>query len=182
MAVAATLDSLATLGNAIASSYDEEAKTSEKAFEKRKKLQKATAIMSAASGIIQILAQPSTLPSPFDFIVKAANALAIGVATAVQIKNIDKTKFDSSGGSGNTSASSTPKAATPAFSGTMSVPAPQIGASQATQSGTLGQTIAGAVQAGNSTSRPIQAYVIGTQVSSQQQLDRRISVAAKMGG
>ena len=43
-------------------------------------------------------------------------------------------------------------------------------------------TIAGAVQSGNSTSRPIQAYVVGDQVSTQQQLDRRISVAAKMGG
>jgi hypothetical protein len=179
MAVAATLDSLASLGNAIASSYDEEAKTSKEAFEKRKKLQKATAIMSAASGIIQILAQPSTLPSPFDWITKGINALALGVATAVQIKNIDKTKFDGSGGSSTTSPT---QAATPAFSGTMNVPAPQIGASQATQSGTLGQTIAGAVQAGNSTSRPIQAYVVGDQVTSQQQLDRRISVAAKMGG
>jgi hypothetical protein len=91
---AATLNSIVAVGNAIASSYDEEAKTSKKAFEQRKKLQKATAIMSAASGLIQILTQPSTLPSPFDWIVKLANAAALGVATAVQIKNINKTKFE----------------------------------------------------------------------------------------
>ena len=137
--------------------------------------------MSAASGIIQILTQPSTLPSPFDVIVKVANAAAVAISTGIQIKNIDKAKFDGGGGSG-TSSSSTPTAATPAFNGTVNVPAPQIGASQATQSGTLGMTIAGAVQSGNSTSRPIQAYVVGDQVSTQQQLDRRISVAAKMGG
>jgi hypothetical protein len=91
---AATLNSVVAVGNAIAASYDEEAKTSKAAFEKRKKLQKATAIMSAASGIIQILTQPSTLPSPFDWIVKVANAAALAVATAVQIKNINKTKFE----------------------------------------------------------------------------------------
>jgi len=178
LVVAATLDSLATLGNAIASSYDEEAKTSKAAFEKRKKLQKATAIMSAASGIIQILAQPSTLPSPFDFITKGINALALGVATAVQIKNIDKAQFDG----GGASTGSTPAITTPAFNGTVNVPAPVIAASQATSTGNLGQTIMGAVQSGTSSGRPVQAYVVGDQVQNQNQLDRRISTAARLGG
>jgi hypothetical protein len=177
----ATISSFAAVTSALASGYDEEAKTSKDAFEKRKKLQKATAIMSAASGIIQILTQPSTIPSPFDVIVKVANAAAVAIATGIQIKNIDKAKFEGGGGS-SASSSSTPTTATPAFNGTVNVPAPQIGASQATQSGALGMTIAGAVQSGNSTSRPIQAYVVGDQVSTQQQLDRRISVAAKMAG
>jgi len=94
-----TLDALAKFGNAIASTYDEEAKTSKEAFEKRKKLQKATAIMTAASGIIQILAQPSTLPSPFDWIVKGINAGALAIATGVQISNINKTQFEGGGSS-----------------------------------------------------------------------------------
>jgi len=34
----------------------------------------------------------------------------------------------------------------------------------------------------NKRETPIQTYVVGTQVSSQQQLDRRVSLAAKMGG
>jgi hypothetical protein len=72
---------------------DEEAKTSEEAFEKRKKLQKATALLSAASGLVQILTQPSVLPSPFDWIVKGINAVALGIATAVNIKKIDAVKF-----------------------------------------------------------------------------------------
>ena len=39
--------------------------------------------MSAASGIIQILTQPSTLPSPFDVIVKVANAAAVAISTGI---------------------------------------------------------------------------------------------------
>lgn len=98
--VSQTLDALAKLGGAIASSYDEEAKTSKDAFEQRKKLQIATALMSAASGVIQILTQPSTLPSPFDWIVKGINAAALAVTTGVQIANIKKTKFEGGGSSG----------------------------------------------------------------------------------
>jgi len=97
-AIGETIGAIGNLTAAIAASYDEEAKTSKEAFEKRKKLQIATAVMSAASGIIQILTQPSTLPSPFDWIVKGINAAALAVTTAVQIKNIKNTKFEDQGG------------------------------------------------------------------------------------
>ena len=97
-AIGETIGAIGNLTAALASSYDEEAKTSKEAFEKRKKLQIATATMSAASGIIQILAQPSTLPSPFDWIVKGINAAALAIATAVQIKNIKNTQFEDQGG------------------------------------------------------------------------------------
>jgi len=99
--ISESIDAIANLTNVLASSYDKEAETSEKAFNQRKKLQKATALMSAASGIIQILTQPSTLPSPFDFIVKGINAAALGISTAVQIKNIDKTTFQAPSGTGS---------------------------------------------------------------------------------
>jgi hypothetical protein len=92
--IGATLDSFASLGNAIASTYDEEAKTSEEAFNKRKKLQKATALISAASGIVQILTQPSVLPSPADWIIKGVNAAALAIATGVQIGKINATTFE----------------------------------------------------------------------------------------
>ena len=97
-AIGETITAIGNLTNAIASSYDEEARTSKEAFEKRKKLQIATATMSAAGGIIQILAQPSTLPSPFDWIVKGINAAALAISTAVQIKNIKNTQFEGGGG------------------------------------------------------------------------------------
>ena len=94
----ATIQSFAGITAALAQGYDEEAKTSKKAFEQRKKLQIATALMSSASGLIQILTQPSTLPSPFDWIVKLANAAALGITTAIQIKNIKKTQFEGAAG------------------------------------------------------------------------------------
>lgn len=108
MVVSQTLSAMAAVTGAIASGYDEEAKTSKEAFEKRKKLQKATAIMSAAAGIIQILTQPSTLPSPADWIVKGLNAVALGITTGIQIKNIDKVQFEGGAGAapaGNSAAS-----------------------------------------------------------------------------
>lgn len=104
----------------------------------------------------------------------------VGIVSAAQIAAILSAK--KSGGAvagGGAAGGGTP---TTTFNGTVTVPAPVIGASQATQSGTLATTIAGAVAEGNSRSRPIQTYVIGDQVSTQQQLDRRISLAAKMGG
>ena len=105
----ATIDSLANMSNAIAAYYEFEANNTKnsladrkKAFEENKKYQIATASLAAASGIIQILTQPSTLPSPFDWIVKVANAAALGIMTAVQISKINATKFDAtSGGSGS---------------------------------------------------------------------------------
>ena len=101
-AVGETIQALGNVTAALASNYDIEAKTSKDAFEKRKKLQLATAYMSAASGVIQILTQPSTLPSPFDWIVKGVNAAALLIATNASIKQIKATKFEGgkSGGDG----------------------------------------------------------------------------------
>jgi hypothetical protein len=62
--------------------------------------------MSAASGVIQILTQPSTLPSPFDWIVKGINAAALAVTTGVQISNIKRTQFSGGGDSGASSGAS----------------------------------------------------------------------------
>ena len=175
--ISATLDSLAAVTTAIASGYDEEAKTSKEAFEKRKKLQKATAVLSAASGIVQILTQPSTLPSPFDWIVKGVNAVALGISTAVQIKNIDKTQFDSSGGSG----SSTPAVASapaPTVPTIAKTPVPEITGTTGGNNPTsqIAQTLSKA------SDKPVKAYVVSGDVTSQQALDRRTTRAATFSG
>lgn len=98
------LSGFANLAGAIAAVYEFESQNTKKtmaerkaAFEQNKKYQKATALLSAASGVIQILTQPSTLPSPFDWIVKIANAAALGIMTAVQIKKIDASEFNDTG-------------------------------------------------------------------------------------
>ena len=107
--VTTNIDALANLSNALAAFYEFEANNTEnsiedrkRAFETNKKFQIATAVMSAASGIIQILTQPSTLPSPFDWIVKGINAASLAIMTGVQIAKIKSTKFggDDGGGSG----------------------------------------------------------------------------------
>ena len=176
--ISATLDALGAVTSAIASGYDEEAKTSKEAFEKRKKLQKATALLSAASGIVQILTQPSTLPSPFDWIVKGVNAVALGISTAVQIKNIDKTQFDGGGSSatsGASAASSVPKPTVPTLA---SAPVPQI-------SGTAGgnnPTSQIAQSLSKASDKPVKAYVVSGDVTSQQALDRRTTRAATFSG
>lgn len=105
--------------------------------------------------------------------------IGVGVTSAVQIAAILNAKKSGGAAAGGGSAAGAP---TPGFNGTVTVPAPVIGASTASQSGVLGATIAGAVAEGNSKSRPIQTYVVGDQISTQQQLDRRISLAAKMSG
>ena len=108
-----TINAIAAVTGALAQSYAAEAnntentiKQREAAFEKNKEYQLATAYMSAASGVIQILTQPSTLPSPFDWIVKGINAAALLVATKVNTDTIKNTKFQG-GGSTATSTSGT---------------------------------------------------------------------------
>jgi hypothetical protein len=108
-----TINAIAAVTAALAQGYAAEAndinKTTqqrEAAFEKNKQYQLATAYMSAASGVIQILTQPSTLPSPFDWIVKGINAAALLVATKVNTDTIKNTKFQG-GGSTATSTSGT---------------------------------------------------------------------------
>ena len=148
-----------------------------KAFEENKKMQIAQAIIGTLQAAIQAYLSMAGIPG-----IGTALGIAAAAATLVfgykNVELIKQTKYQDTSTKGGASA----KAVTPAFNGSINVPAPVIGASQVNQSGTLGQTIVGAVQAGNSSQRPIQAFVVGDQVTTQQQLDRRISVAAKMGG
>ena len=186
-----TLSALSGVTSALASALDEEAKTSKEAFEKRKKLQKATAIMSAASGIIQILAQPSTLPSPFDWIVKGINAAALGIATAVQIKNINATQFEG-GGSTPTASSVSSASATPPPVKLPTIEQKAAPTIQGTQGGNnptrqLAETIANRTDRMVTTmeankDRPIKTYVVSGDITSQQALDRRTNRAATFSG
>ena len=72
-------------------------------------------------------------------------------------------------------------AATPAFSAGGSVGAPQIGATSA-QAGVIAGAVAGAVAGNQSTDRPIKAYVVGNDITTEQQLQRRLRTMARLGG
>jgi hypothetical protein len=71
-------------------------------------------------------------------------------------------------------------ASTPAFS-VPSIGAPQIGATSA-QQGTIAGIAAGTMAANNSTDRPIKAYVVGNDITTEQQLQRRLRTMARLGG
>jgi len=60
--------------------------------------------------------------------------------------------------------------------------APQVGAGAFAQQGTIAGIVAGAIQGGQSGGRPIRAYVVGNEITTQQQLERRIRAAARLGG
>ena len=111
---------------------------------------------------------------------EALQIASVGITSGAQIAAILSASGTSGASAASAGASGT--STTPSFNGTVTVPAPVIGASSASSTGNLGSIVGNAVQSGNSTSRPIQAFVVGTQVTTQQQLDRRIALAARMGG
>jgi hypothetical protein len=106
----------------------------------------------------------------------AADAI-LGVMSAHQSANNSISAIDSASNGGSSSAGSS---GTTGYS-QPSIGAPQIGASLS-QTGTIANVIGQTLDQNNSQARPIQAYVIGNQVTTQQQLDRRISAAARLGG
>jgi CII-binding regulator of phage lambda lysogenization HflD len=106
-----------------------------------------------------------------------AQAAAVAAQASAQISAINSGSPSSAASGGGAG-----EAATPTFSQTTGAAAPVIAASTANPQGELAGIVAGAITANNSQSRPIQAYVVGDQVSTQQQLDRRIALAAKMAG
>lgn len=77
-------------------------------FEINKKIQIAIATISGIQGVINALTAQSVIPEPFGTILKAANAVAVGVSTAVNIAKIKNTKYNSSGGSSGGGSGSAP--------------------------------------------------------------------------
>ena len=125
----------------------------------------AQAIINTYQGATLALA---TYPPPFGAIaaatVIAAGFLQVKKIVSTKIPKPPGTKLSSSGGSGaGASASITP---------------PQI-QTQAAAQGNTGSQIAETIA--ETTNRPIQAYVVSTEVSSTQALDRRTNTAASFG-
>ena len=103
---------------------------------------------------------------------------AIGVSAAAQIAAITAAGKGSKSTGGSGAASGGAQAPTPAFVGAAQAQVPNIGGSAVSAEGRIGDIVMGA--ATEQGRRPIQTYVIGSQVSTQQQLDRRVALAAKM--
>ena len=84
-----------------------------------------------------------------------------------------------SGGGGGSVSSAAPSL--PSFSQGGGAMTPQIGQTQS-QTGAIAGAVSGAIRSNTSNNAPIRAYVVGQDVSTQQQLDRRIAGAARLGG
>ena len=126
----------------------------------------AQTLMNTYQGVTAALAAPSTIPEPFGSILKFANAAAVGVTGALNVKKIlsvDPLRGGASGG-GSVQRPSTPQAQSPDFN--------IVGSSGTNQ-------LAGAI--GSQTQQPIKAFVVGSDVSTQQELDRNIVNSASVG-
>ena len=99
--IAASIGALQGITDAIASAYDEEAKTSKDAFEKRKKIQIASAIMGGAQAIISVLAAPPTGPVWLDAILKGIRIATVIGTTGIQISKIKKQEFEAPSNEGS---------------------------------------------------------------------------------
>ena len=112
-------------------------------------------------GVSEALRQPSTLPSPFDYAAKAVNVAGILATGFKTVKAITSVKVPGgSGGGGNAPSISA------SGGGQASAPAPSFNVVGNTGVNQIAQTL------GNQ--QPIQAFVVGSQVTTQQALDRNL--------
>ena len=129
----------------------------------------ATALINTYVGVSEALKQKSTLPSPYDYIAKAVNVAGILATGFKSVKAITSVKVPGGGGGGG---ASTPSVSASA-GGVPSAPSFNVvgnsGVNQIAQ--TLGQT----------QQRPVQAYVVANDVTTQQGLDRNIVRNASLG-
>jgi len=107
---------------------------------------------------------------------QVAVAGVVGAAQIAAILSAKKSASSSSSSGGSDSGG----ASTPAFAAP-SIGAPQIGPSLA-QSGTISGIVGQTLDQNNSQARPIRAYVVGNDITTEQQFQRRVRAAARLGG
>jgi len=119
----------------------------------------AQALMNTYQGITAALAAPSTIPEPFGFALKLANAASVGVMGLLNVKNILST--DESGASAGGGATVQGPAA------------PSFNLVQGTGSNQIAQGL-------DKQSKPIKAFVVTSDVSTGQEMDRKIIAGASL--
>lgn len=130
----------------------------------------AQAIINSYLGFTEVLANKTTIPEPFGSIqkvVSAASILASGIKTVRQITSV-KTPNTGGGGISVGSARGSTAAPTPATPPAFNV----VGASDTNQ---LAEAISGREQ------KPVKAFVVSSDVSNAQSLDRNIIETASIG-
>jgi len=104
----------------------------------------------------------------------AVQAATVVAATIKGLKNIDAQQTGKDKG-GPSSPASMPAFATPSISG------PSIGMATQSQTGTLAGIVNQAMQRDASRDKPIRAYVVQNDITTAQQLDRRLKSIARLG-
>ncbi len=141
-------------------------KAARRAFNINKAVGIAEAVISTASGITKALAQ-TTDPTPTQSL-RFGNAIAVGLAGAAQVATIASQQFQASGGGGNSSIQQ-PSAPTAPTSAPRTPNFNVVG-----QSGT--NALLESLQ-----NKPMKAYVVGGEVTNQQQLDRKKVQTSSLG-
>jgi hypothetical protein len=108
------------------------------------------------------------------------NIASIAAASAAQIAAITSAGKSSSTSAGSSSAGSS-SGGDVNVNLTPSIGGPVIGPTSSEQGG-IASVVAGALDRNNSQNRPIRAYVVGNDITTEQQLERRIRAAARLGG
>ena len=148
-------------------------------------IEKAAAIGSIVANVgianlKAVAASPLTLGQPWVTINTISGALAAAATIAAGIKAIQEINSVQVPGSTASSGGSGGSTAAPAFAAP-AIGAPQIGATSA-QTGTIAGIAAGTMAGNNSTDRPLKAYVVGNDITTEQQLNRRLRTMARLGG
>jgi len=125
----------------------------------------ATATINAYLGISEVWKAKNIYPEPFGTGVKIASTIAVATAAFSNVKKILSVQVPGGGGGGSA----------PSMPATASVPS-------APQFNVVGTSGVNQIAQGLGNQSPVQAYVIGSQVTTQQALDRNIIRTATLGG
>jgi len=113
------------------------------------------ATINTFQGVTAALSAVSVIPDPFGAILKFANAAAIGIAGAINVKKILSTKPVTTSAPAGGGGGSAP-------------PAPSFNLVEGTEGNQINDSLQGINE------QPVQAFVVSTDVSTSQELDRNI--------
>jgi len=133
-------------------------KAARRAFNINKAVGIAEAVISTASGVTKALAQ-TTDPTPTQSL-RFGNAIAVGLAGAAQVATIASQQFQASGGGGSSSIQQP------------SAPSAPTSAPRTPDFNVVGSSGTNAILE-SLQNKPMKAYVVGGEVTNQQQLDRK---------
>lgn len=176
----ATLDSANNTANALQSLSDAvfsikmqnlqkgskaELELAKKQFKINKALAITQATISTIQGVINALTAQSAIPEPYGTILKAVNAVAVGVAGAANIAKISSQQFNAGGGGGGASV---------ADAGSVSVAPPSTGSTMLNPDGTIKKP-------DGKEPESVKAIVVETDITKTQKRVNSIEEKSKIG-